>query len=338
MIYKNFEIHNVADIIENEDGSFSWCRYPLDVNEKLEKGKVTSKCCTGVELRFVLKGDSVKIRMCATEDRFANSFHVYRGSIQGGWDDHEVNKNVTTEVKEYEIKKSSNLFSLQKMSEFTGTQWNPEVIRVVFDLGTYKIYDIIGDIEPPKPCDKPQNTILFYGSSITHGSNSLDSSHSFASIIGYNLDMDVRNIGLAGSCRMEPEVAEYIALEGEKGNWDTCVMELGINVLDWPDEHIRERVSNIVFQVASRNKDKKIFVISPFFYCGEAIYDNTNGNRWRRIIKEICDEFNFSNVTYINGLDVIDNLSYISADEVHPNIYGVNKIAETLTKIIKENI
>lgn len=40
------------------------------------------------------------------------------------------------------------------------------------------------------------------------------------------------------------------------------------------------------------------------------------------------------NVTYINGLDLLGDMSLMSADEVHPNIYGVAQIAERITKIV----
>ena len=37
----------------------------------------------------------------------------------------------------------------------------------------------------------------------------------------------------------------------------------------------------------------------------------------------------------INGIDVLDNMSYMSADEIHPNIYGVQRIADVLTSKIR---
>ena len=36
MIYKNFEIHNVEEILQNEDGSISWRRIPDFVYDGLE--------------------------------------------------------------------------------------------------------------------------------------------------------------------------------------------------------------------------------------------------------------------------------------------------------------
>ena len=44
------------------------------------------------------------------------------------------------------------------------------------------------------------------------------------------------------------------------------------------------------------------------------------------------------NVTYVNGNDLLGDMSLISADYVHPNIYGAMQIAERLTPIMKEKI
>ena len=95
------------------------------------------------------------------------------------------------------------------------------------------IHDIIGDIETPKANQCPKSTLLSYGSSITHGSNAIDTSHTWVSLLAHNLNMDARNLGMAGSCAMEPEMVDYIASQGEKGHWDLATLELGINVLSW---------------------------------------------------------------------------------------------------------
>ena len=148
--------------------------------------------------------------------------------------------------------------------------------------------------------------------------------------------MDARNLGMAGSCALEPEMAEYIASEGEKGNWNLAILELGINVLSWEDEKIASRVENIINQVAGRNPDKPTFVISPFYYCGDDFNPNDRAKVWRKIIEETVTKLHYPNVTYINGFDVLDKALYMSADEVHPNIYGVQRIADILTDKIRE--
>lgn len=342
MIYKNFEIYNAAELINENDGSVSWIRVPSDVYTTMEKefAPLAAPDATGVELRFVLKGDKATIRMRTYDDepKTEGRFHVYRGGIQGIWSDHEVHRHITGRTEEFVIEKANNLQRLKVMSQNSGHSWDPEVVRIIFDYGRIKIYDIEGDIEPPKKEQLPPKTLLAYGSSITHGSNSIDMSHSWVSVLAHNLRMDVRNLGMAGSCAMEPAMAEYIASEGEKGNWDIATMELGINVLDWEEEKFRSRVENIINCVAGRNPDKEIFVVSPFYYCGEDFDKDTKPKLWREIVEETITKLNFSNVTYINGLDVLGDMSYMSADEVHPNIYGMQKIADDITKIIKSKI
>ena len=345
MIYKNIEIHNVSELIDNNDGSVSWKRFPSDVHSAMEGGQIESVVygSTGVELRFVIKGESATVRMStfANNPKSFSTFHVYRGGIQGGWDDHEVHRHVTGEIQEFVIKRSENIERLREMSSRLGYGFDPEVVRVIFDRGRYKIYDVEGDVAPPAPDQCPQKTLLAYGSSITHGSNSIDASHSWVSVLAHNLNVDARNLGMAGSCMLEPETAEYIASEGEKGKWDIATLEIGINVLGkWDDDKIISRTENLIRQVAGRNKEKPVFVISPFYFCGDDFNEEKHaaGERWREYVRVVTAKLNYSNVTYINGLDVIGDMSYISADEVHPNIYGVQKIADILTERIKSAI
>ena len=340
MLYKNAEIHNVEEMITNADGSVSFIRVPEAVYEKLETsdGKKQAICTTGVEIRFVIKGDAAKIKMATDGDASStNVFHVYRGGIQGGWEDHEVHKVVKEDAEEFIIKKSPDIEKLKKMTEVSGLSFDPAVVRVIFDRGRYKFYDISGDIEPPKKEQLPGKTLLTYGSSITHGSNSIDASHSWASILAHNLDMDLRNLGLAGSCALEKEMADFIAKSGQAGKWDKAILELGINVLSWDEEKIWERSTYFIEKVAKANSDKDIYIISPFYYCDEYFANGKSGEKWRRILKEVVEKLDCSNVKYIKGTDILPDMSYISADMVHPNIYGVQKIAEELTGIIREN-
>lgn len=342
MVYKNMLIHNAAEIFENSDKSISWCRFPMTVFEKIEseQGEKMAMRSTGAELRFVMESDSVKIKMSSAEkgSDLLHTFHVYRGSVQGEWEDHEIQKFVGDSPTEFVIKKSKNTENLRKITESAGYPFSPEVIRVIFDRGAYKIYDVCGEIKPPTKEQCPQKTLMCYGSSITHGSNSIDASHSWASILAHNLKTDLRNLGMAGSCFLEKEIADFIAEEGEKGKWNIAILELGINALDWEEKKIRERAEYFINTVAKRNVEKPVFVISPFYYCGDDFDKNKPAEKWRRILKEIIDKRENKNVVLFNGIDILTDMSYMSADEVHPNITGVQKIADTLTKEIKEEL
>lgn len=341
MIYKNMEIHNAAELKELDHG-VTWLRVPAKAcgNLELDLERNTVSNSTGVELRFIMKSDKAVIyiqSMDSPEMDVLSVAHVYRGGIQGGWEDHEVNKYVGHEKTALVIKKSENLEVLKRMTEEAGLDWDPEVVRVIFDRGHYRIIDVVGDIEPPRREQTPSRTLLSYGSSITHGSNSLDASHAWVSVLAHRLNMDSRNLGMAGSCAMEPEMIDYIAEEGEKGKWDLATLELGINVLAWEENKIHERVTNTIRQVAGRNPEKPVILISPF-YCGEDFKDGNKAKKWRKIISQIVSKENFENVHFIDGIELLGDMSLISADEVHPNIYGVQQIAERLFAFIKNSI
>ncbi len=338
MIWKNIEIYNAAEIVTLDDG-ITWKRLPRNVSSALEMdkdGHVVSNV-TGVELRFVIKGDEARITMASLDspDRgVLSTFHVYYGAVQGGWQDHEVHKLIGHEPTEFVFKKPAEGALLKRMSDEAGYDFDPNVVRVIFDRGHIKITNVLGEVEPPHRSQTPKRVMLNYGSSITHGSNAIDASHAWTAIAAHRLGMDCRNLGMAGSCAMEKPVIDYIASEGKKGNWDIATLELGINVLGWEKEKIYRRVTYAVDTIAGENPDKPILVISPF-YCREDFVGGGNADKWRTVISEIVANLHHGNVHYKNGLDCLGNMSGISADLVHPNIHGVAQIAEEIVKTLR---
>lgn len=338
MIYKNAELYNVSEIeTDDRDGSIKMYRMPKRLSKIFEgeNGEFANSNSTGVEIRFVINSGNAIIRMKSACDKSVNAaFHIFRGGIQGS---HEINTYVPVTPTDFEFGKAGNIDTLRAMAQEAGDSFDPEVIRIIFDRGAYRIIDISGDIKPPSIEQTPEKTLLCYGSSITHGSNSIDRSHSWTALTAHSLNMDLRNLGMPGCCALEPEVIDYIASEGERSAWDIAVLELGINVLFWEKRKIGERVLNTVKQVAGRNKDKPVYVISPV-YCGDDFKGKAEPMLWRRIIRKTVAELGYKNVIHIDGLELLDKMTLLSADEIHPNIYGVQQIAERLTKRIKENL
>ena len=340
MIYKNIEIHNAVDVYQEEGyEGVRWLRVPRKVKEQfeMELAQKHASGYTGVELRFVMKSEKVILRLAKVnpKEKRGHQMHVFYGGIQGGWQEHEINRILEQDVEEIVISKPKNMDVLKKVAEHMNDGWDPEVVRVILDNGHYRLIDVIGDVMPPNREQTPEKVLLTYGSSITHGSNCFDSSHSWASLLAYHLKMDLRNLGFAGSCAMEPAIVDYIAAEGEAGRWNMAVCELGINVAEWEEEKIYQRVRNTIRQIAGRNTDKKVYIISPF-YCNYDYHGQPYAERWRRIIGEIVTEFDYANVIYINGLDLLGDVSLLSADEVHPSIYGVQRIADELKRRVQE--
>ena len=340
MLYKNIEIHNAAEIFDAENGASSWLRVPQSVYDGLETEQAKNMCkgSTGVELRFTMNSPEVKIKIRSLgTDNCPCRYQVFYGGIQGGWESCSIDTYIGPKAREITIKKPKNTEMLERMNKQAGHGWDVNLVRVIFTGGVYEIYDVSGDVEPPKKSQLPEKTLLAYGSSITHGTGALATPNMWTFTLAHNLGTDLINLGMAGSCRMEPAMVEYIAKEGEAGNWDLATLELGINALDFDDKKIYERVTNTIRQIAGRNPDKKVFVISPFYS-----FDDFNGEgkseNWRKIMHEICSNLSFDNVMYIDGKEILGDMSFISADEVHPNVFGVHKIAYGLTDIIKRNI
>ena len=337
MQYKNIEVHNVAHLIECENGGVSWLRVPQKIYESMESDQGKRMChnFTGVELRFVMKSDSAVIKLGSLTDKETHiNFNVFFGGVQAGWDRFGEGGTLFGKNFDIAINKPQNMDSIKKMSVDSGYPWDPEVVRVIINRGVFRIIDVEGDVCPPEKEQLPEKTILAYGSSITHASNSLARSNCWTSVLAHNLKADLINLGMAGSCRMEPELIDYIAEKGEKGDWNIALLELGINVLEWDTDKIRSRVTNAITQVALRNPDKKVYVISPF-YCRADYHGDNSANKWRTTIEEVIRELSYPNVEYINGLDILGDVSGLSGDEVHPNIYGIQQIADRMTKRIR---
>ncbi len=332
IIYKDMEIHNAAALLPGAHGGAIWLRYPETVCEGFEKegARIQAGNASGVELRFLMLSERVTLRIRSTG---IGHYHIYRGGLQGGWYDHEgkITSPDGTEIV-IERKEQSHI---DRMHKDLMLPWNPMLIRIIFDRGRFEIMDVDGEIAPPSADDTPKKTILFYGSSITHGSNSLNDSNSWTSWVAHGLSMDKLNKGLAGSCYMEDSTVSYLGNIGKEGAWDVAVLELGINVLCFDAQKRYERAKNTLQRIAGTNPEKPVFVISPF-YC----YDDYDGAgraaAWRETLETVISELGYKNVTYIPGDAVLSDMRGISADLVHPSIYGIARIADRLLEKMRK--
>ena len=330
MIYKNMQIHNVAELLPDENGGAVWLRYPSAVCESFERdgARIQAGNSSGVELRFIMKSDVVEIKL---RSQSIGRFHIFRGGLQGGWYDQGKITSADGTVIRIERKEQATIDRVHK--DFA-RPWDPSLIRIVFDGGRFEILDVEGEIAPPTEGQTPKQTILFYGSSITHGSNALSATNTWPSWVAHGLSMDYLNKGLAGSCCMEDETVSYLGALGQKGAWDVAVLELGINVMSWDEEKRRTHVENTLDKIAAKNPDKPIFVISPFYsncdYGGSA-----QPAGWRETIRTVIAERAYPNVTYIPGDQILGSMDMISADCVHPSAYGVAQIAERVLAVMK---
>ncbi len=334
MIYENVELFNVSEITPTDDGGIHMHRFPLDVEADFgNQGKKMNVSATGVEIRFRMTDGPVTVRLRMEDPNAIGTVCIYQGSILRDWANckRTVFGNRVTEVTVVPEADLSRLSEIHHSGQFP---FDPALVRVVLNFGQMRLYGIEGNCTPPLPTDLPSRTLLAYGSSITHGSSALLAPNTFASVTAEELRLGLCNLGMAGSCRLEPKVADHIAKMGADGLWELATLCLGINVLSWDAEKIEERVSYMIKTVADANPHKHIFCISPMF-SGADIKGEESPNRWRSIIERLVGEYGSPYVHYVNGLSLLDGAWGLSGDRVHPSPLGVRHIAERLIQIIR---
>lgn len=334
MIYQNVELFNVSELTAFEDGGMEFHRFPLWVEAAFaDQGVRMNRSNTGVEVRFRIKNGPVTLRFRMQDEDAVCPIYIYQGGVI-----HEsrnmnfvryIRGDRITEVTVYPPDKElqEKFECIHQSGQFP---YDVNLVRLVICNGRMRFFGVEGDCEPPREGDVRGLRYLAYGSSITHGATSIITPYSYVYQTAENLRMDARNLGMAGACRMEPEVADYIAAEGVKGNWDVATLCLGINVLAWETEKIEARVDYMIRTVAGANPEKHIFLISPI-YCGDDYKKEGKAENWRRIIERQVKEYHSPFVHYIDGLSLLDGAWGLSADRVHPSPLGVRAIAQNLT-------
>lgn len=336
MEFFGIELHNVRDLVYNEDtGGYKISRMPLRITEKMIRDVAYG--ATGCELRFVPIDDEVTVKIRVVSEAKVATVAVYYGSHQAGW--RVGMRALGKEITEITVPKSPKAEILKKISAEYRYAFSPEVVRIVLPSGCHhEIYEVIGKCRPPMPSELPKKKYLAYGSSITHGSLARHVSDSYAVRLSENFGCDYYNLGFAGSAKLEPQVADYIANECD---FDFATLEMGINVLKMDSDEFRRRVEYFISTVAKAHPNKTIFCIDIFYMEDDFLYGNsaknlTNGHRC--IVKESVEKLALPNVIHIPGLEILNGSRWLSEDLVHPNARGVEELARNLTAKIKEYI
>lgn len=335
MLYQNIELYNVRDLEPlGRDDAMKMLRVPAAVRDAMdgEQGKNMCAVNCGVELRFRMISDTVKIRMVCNDPNRTVRQLVYFGGVGAGWQN--AVKYVSGDVSEITIRKPQNLTQLDAASKALHSGFDPRVVRVLLMNAPCSIIGIEGEVMPPLPGQTPAKKYLAYGSSITHGSLGLNQNETYAYLVADNLGYDLMNFGFAGSARLEPHVADYLA---SLSDWDVATLEMGINVLEMPADEYERRVEYFVRTVAGAHPDKKVFCID-IFYCGQDFDGNPVAAEKREIVRRVMDRLALPNTVYVDGTTVLTGIHGLSGDMVHPNVYGCREIAVNLTEIMTKEL
>lgn len=210
-----------------------------------------------------------------------------------------------------------------------------------------------GEIHPPTPTNKKR--WVHYGSSISQCAETerpLDIWSVHASRL---LELDIRNLGLAGEAHLDGFVARTIAATLA----DFISLKLGINVVN--GDSMRERtfipaVHNFLDTIREKQPTTPILVISPI-YCpfhesnpgptliGDAGLTSMerpqalaagalNLPKIRGILEKIVSERGDENLYFMSGLQLFDKDDlHLMPDLLHPNSEGYRLMGERFAKI-----
>ena len=340
MLYNNFELYNVAELIPYKDGGYNMSRLPSGVRAVMGAQGQRMACNTaGCEFRFVLNSGKAEITLRMDTPGMYTRALLYFGGVQSGWQ--TLSYTIGYEPTTITIENHPDPVMLGKISEASGYEYDPKVIRLTLDSAQLILLDAKGDVRPPEPSEVPKRRFMMYGSSITHGSLACSSNLTYLAQIGTRLNMDFYSFGFAGSCLLEKEVCDYISEQGNAVNprtWDYAVLELGINAMGLSNEEFAARVDYLLDAMLEKNPGKKLFVIDVYYHSGDF-----NGSQktkdFRDIVRKACEaRAERPEIIHIDGRTLLSGPRGLSGDFVHPNVEGVREIADKLGKIIEENI
>lgn len=318
MIYENILYHNVDEIEKTAQG-YKIYRYPKKIINNLnEAAKVIARYSCGCEMRFVTDSNRVWITLLGKQggenggdifvfkgDYFYSSYKIHEGKI------------TTIELNEPEH------FHNVDDEFFDNNIFAPCVWRVYFSNTMIEVLDVDafgGNIRPPKSEEMPAHTILSYGSSISHGSNTVANTSTYVNTFARLLRYDALRKGLGGSCHAESLIADHFA---ENVKWDCALMEIGINMLRVYDSNeFKKRFEYFAQRIYDTGK-KAVFLTIPRYF---GYYENDELKEKVKSFNDIIackvSEFKSERALLISGEQIVKSTSYLSADCLHPSTEG----------------
>ncbi len=331
LVIQDVELFNVNHVERRIDGAIRPLRFPgtllSSFGDKTHFYPLTvGRMSTGCEIRFV--GEAADITV-SSED-VDGTVEIYRGDFFV-----RVEK-LTAGVPKCLCLRSE--LQLDTTKNLPGGRFSPNVWRIVFDHD-YRalIHGItpIKPIRPPHPDEVPKKCILAYGSSITHSAGAGIYTNSYIYNVGRMLGADVLCKGMGGSCFCEEDVTEFI----EREAWDMAILELGVNmVTEYPVELFKQRVRYML--TCLLELDRPIFLISNFT-CHFNYSDGPVGKKnaeYIAALEELYEQFKCKNLHYIKGTDVITDMTFLTADVLHPSPFGHMQMARIIADKIRDEL
>ncbi|MBD3185413.1 hypothetical protein GF325_01185 [Candidatus Bathyarchaeota archaeon] len=317
------------------------CRFPLGARKKLDPALWNKvEMPSGVRVSFRTRCDALILDVSYVGDlsfdrfcRNANGFDIYQDG-----------KLMQT------IMSPTGLGDVVLMAELDGTRehdytiYLPFHVRIQLNLLVLesKHWNKEPEIHPISREFKKPGHLVFYGSSITHGSHAQRPGITYPAIIARQLNMDFLNLGFGGTGKGESEVAGLLASIDHPVMY---ILDWGINI--WGDDEkdfIYTRYQGMVDRLKSSHPTVPILLINlqtggPLGQEGDHM--RANIEEIRQEIKQVFDrevEKGNKNIFYTDAMDIINpgNINELTTDRIHPNQAGFMQYANHLSPVISK--
>ena len=181
------------------------------------------------------------------------------------------------------------------------------------------------------PDHKYEKPVVFYGSSITHGTGATRAGNPYPAQVSKRLDMNFINLGFGGLAKGEAAMAEYIA-----------TLDMAALVYDYDfnaptSEHLR--ATHEPFFKIIREAQPNLPILITSRPCSFRSGEENTAERFS-IIKQTYDNAKAKgdeNVYIINGHEFFGEYGpECTVDGTHPNDFGYRFMAEKISAALKE--
>lgn len=344
MIVRNVEFFNIRALEKDfTSGGYRLARFPETLRTKLSpRARLHGAGACGGEIRFVTDAPFFSVKLMARNSSTWPGTSVPQLCVMCGNLEHrrielEPDKMHTLSFDAVNL----NSVKPEVLRPQVGHGFSPAVWR--FLLPACEV--LFGGIEtwscpvrPPFAHEKPAIRCLCYGSSITQCSE-LDS---WPAQLGHLLGIEMLNLGLSGSCLLEPEIADFLANSEER--FDGIILEPGMNLLEKisPGEFSR-RVEYLLETIIRQRPEVKILLLDLFPHAGESKYrrDEThqqeNTGAFRQILHSLAERFRNRGIRIATAesTKLAPPALCWSTDLLHPRAMGNSIIAFALADILR---
>ena len=180
-----------------------------------------------------------------------------------------------------------------------------------------------------RPSDR--KTVLFYGTSITHGASASRTGTSHVARVGRQLDCETINLGFSGNGIMEPEVAGFLA----ELDPDVFVIDCLPNMTA---DSVNKLTENLVNTIRVKRSDTPILLVEDRTY-GDSPFVLSRRERNETSRRALQDVYTRLKSNGVEGLHYLEGEALLGEDDTvdgsHPTDLGFARQARTFVENIR---